>query len=145
MRTYLLDVNVLMGLAWEKHQLHKPAVRWMQSKRRFAWATCALTQGSFVRISSSQGESGPLFADAWDALQLLTKEPAHHFWSLDRGVFEIEPAILERIYGPKQITDALLLDLAIRNGGTLATFDAGIRALFPPGDRYSKYLEILDP
>jgi predicted nucleic acid-binding protein len=42
------------------------------------------------------------------------------------------PELRSRITGPRQLTDALLLDLAIRNNGVLATLDQRISQLFIP-------------
>jgi predicted nucleic acid-binding protein len=48
----LLDVNVLLALAWPNHQFHAAALRELQP-RRGRWATCALTQLGFIRLSSN--------------------------------------------------------------------------------------------
>jgi predicted nucleic acid-binding protein len=48
-----------------------------------------------------------------------------------------------RIMGPRQLTDALLLDLAIRNDGVLATLDRRISHLLPPGSSNRKHLEVI--
>ena len=48
----LLDVNVLIGLAWPNHQFHAIAVRTLASSTD-RWATCALTQLGFIRLSSN--------------------------------------------------------------------------------------------
>ena len=39
--------------------------------------------------------------------------------------------ILTRIQGYRQITDAVLVSLAMQHGGRLATFDGGIKSLLP--------------
>ncbi len=45
--------------------------------------------------------------------------------------------------GHKQVTDAYLLGLAIRNQGRLATFDQGVLSLLPPGDARRECVEII--
>jgi predicted nucleic acid-binding protein len=45
--------------------------------------------------------------------------------------------------GPKQITDAYLLTLAIHHKGKLVTFDRRMLALAPEGSEERKSLEIL--
>ena len=45
--------------------------------------------------------------------------------------------------GPKQVTDAQLLDLAIRRGGRLVTFDRKIEYLVPPRGGLGRHLELL--
>src|SRR5262249_7136524 len=47
----LLDVNVLLALAWPTHQFHATAPAALSSRNR--WATCALTQLGFIRLSSN--------------------------------------------------------------------------------------------
>ncbi len=47
----LLDVNVLLALAWPNHQFHAAAIAALSSRAR--WATCALTQLGFIRLSSN--------------------------------------------------------------------------------------------
>ena len=39
----LLDVNVLLALAWPNHQFHVAAIERLERKKE-RWATCALTQ-----------------------------------------------------------------------------------------------------
>ena len=38
--TALLDVNVLMALAWPNHVHHAPARSWFNARRKSGWATC---------------------------------------------------------------------------------------------------------
>jgi predicted nucleic acid-binding protein len=47
----LLDVNVLLAIAWPNHQFHAAAIAALSSQNR--WATCALTQLGFIRLSSN--------------------------------------------------------------------------------------------
>ena len=53
----LLDVNVLLALAWPNHQFHSSARRWF-ADHEGAWCTCVVTQLGFVRLSSN-----PAFTD----------------------------------------------------------------------------------
>ena len=47
----LLDVNVLLAIAWPNHQFHASAIAAVSPQNR--WATCALTQLGFIRLSSN--------------------------------------------------------------------------------------------
>ena len=47
----LLDLNVLLAVAWPNHQFHASANSALSRKNR--WATCALTQLGFIRLSSN--------------------------------------------------------------------------------------------
>ena len=55
----LLDVNVLLALAWPSHAHHEIADEWFLRNRHKGWATCVLTQLAFLRLSSLQFSSSP--------------------------------------------------------------------------------------
>ena len=123
----LLDVNVLLALAWPNHQFHRLATRRLERGQE-RWATCALTELGFIRLSSNPvvvaasktpGEAARLLAG-------LTKDLRHVY--LDRLA---SPASLDfgRLLGHNQITDAYLLALAWRHKATFLTFDTRLRAL----------------
>jgi toxin-antitoxin system PIN domain toxin len=115
----LLDVNVLLALAWPVHVHHDAAHRWFAANRREGWSTCVHTEMGFIRLSMQPAvvKTTIGFADALKALTNSLSAPEHVFWPLDRTFAEIDGEIRERIAGHHQIADGLLLDLAIRNGG----------------------------
>ena len=45
----LLDVNVLLALAWPNHMHHADSKAWFDREAPHGWATCALTQLSLNR------------------------------------------------------------------------------------------------
>ncbi|MCE2475703.1 MAG: PIN domain-containing protein [Alphaproteobacteria bacterium] len=137
--TALLDVNVLIALAWPNHVHHDAARSWFVGQRTSGWATCALTEAGFVRVSCNPAVVGHTVppADAVGLLRRLRHLETHAFWPLDRSVVELPAAILPRLQGYRQITDAVLLAAAIRHGGTLATFDSGFVHLVPKADRHA--------
>lgn len=51
--------------------------------------------------------------------------------------------MLARVMGPKQLTDAVLVDLAIRRKGAVATFDRHMKSLFPPGSAWASHLTVI--
>ena len=130
MKTALLDVNVLIALAWPNHQHHKETKEWFSRMVQIAWATCPITQNGFVRISSNPKiiESAVTVLEALDFLNHLTKHPEHRFWpdTLDFSSIESRPAGL--LQGYRQVTDAYLICLAARNDGVLVTLDKRILA-----------------
>jgi len=77
------------------------------------------------------------------ALEISLAEPGHVFWPLEHGIHELQPEIRERLAGHRQLTDALLLELAIRNGGRLATFDRRIEDLLAPDSSHRDALDVL--
>ena len=143
--TYLLDVNLLIALAWPSHVHHTIAQEWFRDNRRAGWSTCPVTQIGFVRISSNpkfiDGAVAP--GEAIALLRQVTTARDHTFWPDNFDVAtsdEIPPTLL---LGHRQVTDAYLLGLAIHCQGKLATLDNGITALLPSAEARSKYLEIL--
>ena len=56
---------------------------------------------------------------------------AHRFRRLESGLADVREEIRARVVGHNQLTDAVLLDLAIRHEGRLATFDRRILGLLP--------------
>lgn len=129
--TALLDVNVLIALAWPNHVHHDPARSWFNERRTSGWATCALTEAGFVRVSCNPSVVGHTVTpgDAIALLRKLRRVESHSFWAHDRSVVDLPDGILDRIQGYRQITDAVLLAAAMRHGGELATFDNGLAQL----------------
>ena len=50
----LLDVNVLVALAWPNHVHHVAARAWFNDVGQKRFATCPVTQSGFVRVSSNR-------------------------------------------------------------------------------------------
>lgn len=135
--TALLDVNVLIALAWPNHVHHDAARSWFDGRRKRGWATCPLTEAGFVRVSCNPSVVGHTVTpgDAVALLRRFRRVELHLFWTLDRSMVELPEEILVRIQGYRQITDAVLLATAMRHGGELATFDTGLAQLAGPSGR----------
>ncbi|MEP6962734.1 MAG: TA system VapC family ribonuclease toxin, partial [Acidobacteriota bacterium] len=123
MSVSLLDVSILLPLIQGGHLFHPAVKLWFQSHRKSGWATCTITQAGFVRITGQTMEGGQAMPRALEAIELLCSTQEHQFWPLDYPLSDMSSEIRERIRGPKQLTDAILLDLAIRRGGRFATLD----------------------
>lgn len=137
--TALLDVNVLIALAWPNHVHHDAARSWFTERRRSGWATCPLTEAGFVRVSCNPSAVRRTVTprEAIALLRRLRRLEAHSFWPLERSMVELPNEILARIQGYRQITDAVLLAAAMRRGGELATFDTGLASLVTATGRRS--------
>ena len=135
--TVLLDVNVLIALAWPNHVHHAAARAWFEDRREDGWATCLLTEAGFVRVSCNpavvQHSVTPL--DAITVLNRLTRLGAHVFWPLDESILHLPDSIGARLQGYRQVTDAVLLAAAMQRDGELATFDRGIERLVSEVER----------
>jgi toxin-antitoxin system PIN domain toxin len=118
----LLDVNVLLALTWPNHQHHAAAQAWFRRDGRRGWATCALTQVSFIRLSSNPAftPSPATPRGAAALLERLTAHVAHQYWP---ALPEPVSATFERVMGHQQVMDAYLVRLAQRHHGRLVTFD----------------------
>jgi len=123
----LLDINVLLALAWPNHQHHGFAHEWFAQHARTGWATCALTQLGFVRLSANPAYT-PYAVSPAEAASLLghyLAHPQHHFFASPPVV---PGSVFSRALGHRQVNDAWLVAAAIHSGGRLVTFDAGVRA-----------------
>lgn len=133
MKTALLDVNVLVALAWPSHIHHEAAHEWFSLEQQYGWATCPITQSALLRLSSNPKilPDAVSLADALGLLKAMTEIPTHQFWedslSLPDGIVFQQGYVL----GHRQITDAYLYSLAIHHDARLVTFDSGISALYP--------------
>ena len=126
----LPDVNTLIALAWPNHVHHDAARSWFVANRVAGWATCALTEAGFVRVSCNRFAVGHEVTalDAIALLRRMRRRGSHTFWFQDRSITSLPDEILTRIQGYRQITDAVLVALAMQRGGRLATFDGGIKS-----------------
>lgn len=134
MPTYLLDVNVLIALAWPTHVHHARARRWWATIDR--WATTPLTEAAFVRLCSNAAVVGRDVGvpEARAMLSAVRAAPGHMF--LDDATTLARPVIdLTRVATSSQITDAHLVNLAAANTLVLATLDGRIPDMLGPGDR----------
>jgi uncharacterized protein len=122
----LLDVNVLLALFDIDHVDHERAHDWL-SRDNAGWASCAITENGFVRIISQPRYPNP-FAPA-EAIGLLRRAcdgRGHEFWSCNISLLDEEIVNSSRVLGPRQVTDAYLLALAVARGGRFVTFDRGL-------------------
>jgi uncharacterized protein len=127
----LLDVNVLLGLAWPNHPFHEIARTWFSRFARKGWATCLLTASAFVRLSSNPtvipGARPP--TECLLLLRQLTKFGKHQFLSDKSLSARHLAAALARSLGHQQVNDAYLVALAAGHQARLITFDSRLSAL----------------
>jgi toxin-antitoxin system PIN domain toxin len=127
-RVWLLDANLLIALTHAAHVHHADAHAWFDAVPRRRWATCALTQLAFIRLSCnpkiSGGEVTP--PQAMSALEQLAAHPQHEYW--DDAPCPAKTATLRHpaLVGHRQVTDAYLLAIAAGHSQCLATLDRGL-------------------
>lgn len=123
----LLDVNVLLALLDSDHIEHTRAHDWLDDEIDAGWASCAITENGFVRIISQPRYPSPV--SPAEGIELLTRASDgdhHEFWPCDVSV--VDPRIVDRsrLHGPRQVTDAYLLALAMAHDGRFVTFDRSL-------------------
>lgn len=138
---FLLDVNVVVALLDPEHIHNKIAARWLAGSKGL-WGTCAFSEAGFLRLATHTLAGAVKLDRAIQSLQTLYEHPRFRFWPIDSGWWALAAPFFVRMYGPKQINDAYLLGLAVKQNGVLVTFDKGIRHL--AGERYSKNILVLE-
>jgi toxin-antitoxin system PIN domain toxin len=127
---HLLDVNVLVALAWPNHVHHAAATTWFLEHHPAGWATCPVTQSGFIRVSSNRrvlpDARSP--ADAAALLRRYLELPGHSFWPDDVALAAAPEVDLTAVQGYRQVTDVHLLVLTARHEGRLVTFDRSLAA-----------------
>lgn len=127
MRRALLDVNVLLALLDSDHVDHRSARDWLHDEIGAGWASCALTENGFVRILSQPRYPSPVSpAEAIDLLRGARDSGHHTFWPCEVSVLDDSIVDRSRLHGPRQVTDAYLLALAVAHGGRFVTFDRSL-------------------
>lgn len=132
---HLLDVNLLVALAWPNHVHHRSARAWF-GREQPAWASTPMSQCGFVRISSNP-RAVPTAVSPEQAIAMLAGMlgTGDHLFMADAvelvGHPHVEPA---RLTGHRTVTDAHLLAVARRHGAVLATFDRGCLGLLAAGE-----------
>jgi uncharacterized protein len=127
----LPDINVLIAIAWPEHTFHNVAVEWFDDAADSGWATSSITEAGFIRISSNASVVGDPVrpSEACSLLSELRGVGSHRFWIDDIEVSVSPWFPRDRLVGHRQVTDAHLLALGRRHGGTIATLDRGLLSL----------------
>ena len=131
----LLDVNVWVALFDDAHIRNAEALAIFR-KPGLAIATCALTENGVLRVLNLPGyakRAPPGFSLVREKLALACSDVDHEFWPCDLSLRDEAALNWAHIMGHNQVTDAYLLALAVRHGGTLATFDHRVARSAVPG------------
>ena len=135
MRAYLPDVNIWVALSDPAHAAHELATEWLLGSRGARLLLCPVTEAGFVRIAASPLLGKKSIADAVRMLREIAALPnVAHLPVAPTWLKLIEP-LTPRLLGHRQVTDALLLGLAMHNGAILVTLDRAIQAL--AGEAYA--------
>lgn len=138
----LLDVNVLLSLAWPNHLHHGIASDWFEKHSGQGWASCSLTELGFIRLSANP----KVFPDAVSPaearlhLQAIKRLGHHVFWPDTAEPAAVDFDLGHRIVSHRQVTDGHLLHLARKQQGRLVTFDRSILTMLTPEEAKTRLL-----
>ena len=122
--TVLLDGNVLIAITITGHVHHEVAARWFADSQA-GHATTPITQGTLIRTVIRLGATPQ---EGMGLSGALTAAAGHVFWPDD---VPYTNAILSKVTGHGDVTDAYLAETARHRGGRLVTFDRRLAALHP--------------
>ena len=138
---YLPDVNVLVALSDPSHIHHLKADNWRQRIGIARFLLCPITEAGFVRLMANPSIGGLSMSGAILLMQQIAALPSCESLPIEHSWLELIQPLAPRLHGYRQVTDALLLGLAIRSGAILVTLDRRIQAL--AGEAYAANLLIL--
>ena len=139
----LLDVNVLVALTFPTHAFHDRTQKWFRLEKQRPWASCALTQGGYLRSAVHMiGKSHEAIAEALDMLEVNCLNSDHEYWPVEANLLDLGPRDRRTLIGVGQVTDMQLLMMAYQRDALLVTFDQGIREL-ARGTRFEASLLVL--
>jgi hypothetical protein len=138
---YLPDVNVLVALTDPSHVHHLTADNWRQQIGIARFLVCLITEAGFVRLMANPSIGGLSMSGAILLMQQIAALPSCESLPIEHSWLELIQPLAPRLHGYRQVTDALLLGLAIRSGAILVTLDRRIQAL--AGEAYAANLLIL--
>ena len=131
----LCDVNVWIALLDDDHVFNDRA-RAVFSRRSLKIATCPLVENGVVRVLNAPRYrgAGPVgFAPVRDKLVQICAAHDQAFWPDDISLRDAGTFDFNFLLGHNQLTDAYLLALAVKHGGSLATFDQAVARAAVPG------------
>jgi predicted nucleic acid-binding protein len=137
---YLLDVNVYVALLTENHVYHQLVTRWFNTPG-LQWAICPFTEAGFLRNATAQRSGQITMSEATSILLTMTQHPGYQYQSITADWHTLCSPFFKRLYGTKQVTDAFLLGLAVREEMILVTLD---KAIIHLAGEYQKHVLLLE-
>jgi uncharacterized protein len=123
----LLDVNALLALGWSNHPFHA-AVRDRLQRAPCPWATCAMVQLGFLRLSMNPAAMAPNSAatgvQAHALLARLVADSEHVY--VDFAPAPAQATSFAAALGHNQINDLHLIAIANANNCLLLSADKGL-------------------
>lgn len=129
MKVFLPDVNIWVALSDPAHIAHERATNWLLGSRDARLLLCPVTEAGFARIVASPLVGKKTVAEAMRMLAEIAALPNIAHLPVAPSWLELIAPFARRLQGYRQVTDALLLGLAIRHHAVLVTLDRQIQAL----------------
>jgi predicted nucleic acid-binding protein len=120
---YLLDSSVAFALVAMDHEHHDMVSRWAGQAGRMA--LCPISEGFIIRSTVRLGSPAEL---AKAAIKSMYQTDRFEFWPDAASYTQTD---LGQVRGHRQVTDAYLVGLAVRNQAKLATLDHALAQLYP--------------
>ena len=136
---YLLDVNVLVALLDENHIHHALVTAWY-STPNLQWAICPFTEAGLLRYMTRPTAGDLTVEQATAMLARLSEQPGYRYQPIAYDWHTLSAPFVRRLFGHNQVTDAILLGLAIQEGLVLATCD---RAILHLAGEHSRHVLLL--
>ena len=138
---YLLDVNVFVALVSEDHIHHQIVTTWFNTPG-LRWAICPFTEAGFLRNATAPRPGQITMSEATAVLARMAQQPGYHYVPIAADWPTLCSPFFTRLYGTKQVTDAYLLGLALREGLVLVTMDKAIPHL--AGKEHAQHVLLLE-
>ncbi len=135
---YLPDVNVLIALSDKEHSSYRLASNWFAGIGSSRFLLCSITESGFVRLAVSPHLAGREMPVAMNMLRRISEFPNCGYLPIQIPFLASVAPFASRLHGYRQVTDALLLGLAIENNSILVTLDRRIEAL--AGSEFQSHL-----
>lgn len=126
---YLPDVNVLLALIDRDHVGHRLATNWFAGIDGRRFLLCSITESGFVRLAVSPHLTRLEMRAAMALLQRIAEFPNCDYLPIQIPWLKLVEPFASRLHGYRQVTDALLLGLAIESEAILVTLDRRVEAL----------------
>lgn len=136
---HLLDVNLVLALLDQAHIHNQAAEEWFDTPG-LHWALCAFTEAGILRFFTRPKIGNMSMEQVAVMLDRLKQQPGYRYQPVHVDWHTLTKPFFKRLHGHKQITDAYLLGLAVREGLVLATFD---RAILHLAGEHGKHVHLL--
>lgn len=140
-QVHLLDVNVAIALLDQAHVHNREAEEWFDTPG-LQWTLCAFTEAGVLRFFTRPKTGDMTMLQATAMLESMKRQPGYRYQPILADWQTLTEPFFHQLHGHRQVTDAYLLGLAMREGLVLTTFD---RAILHMAAEHRKHVLVLEP